>query len=147
MSPRVERRLAGPPASPRATRAVGIDRVGARFLSFGREIGLACRPKAVAPVITLCKVALAVESLDTRDNLWWPVRKAWWSVRGNSEGVFARKRRVRAPFIVLRPRRAGRRRQSNCRRHHSCREPALHLRPLPFGLKDGIGLFCRGTGL
>src|ERR1700732_472483 len=73
----------------RAARAVGINRVGTRFLSCRREIGLACRPKAVASVIALCEPSLAVESLDTCCNQWWPVRKTWWSVRGNSEGVFA----------------------------------------------------------
>src|ERR1700720_2216702 len=113
----------------RAARAVGIDRVGARFLSFRCEIGLASRPKAVADVITLCEVALAVESLDTCHNLWWPVRKARWSVRRNSEGVFALERRVRAPAIIVSPGHAGQRRQSDCSRKHSFPKPACHVRP------------------
>src|ERR1700730_9033998 len=83
--------------------AVGINRVGAGFLPFWREIGLACRPKAVAPVITLRKSALPVIIPNPRRNRWWAIRQARRSVGGNAEGVFALKRRVRATVIVLRP--------------------------------------------
>jgi len=71
-----------------AARAVAIDRVGAGFLPFRCEIGLAPRSKAVARVITLREIALAVENLDAGPNTWWTIRKTWWSVRGKAERVF-----------------------------------------------------------
>src|SRR5260370_6180457 len=83
-----------------AARAVGIDRVGAGFLSFRCEIRLARQSKAVAPVITLREIAVAVENLDAGPNTWWTIRKTWRSVGGDAERVFALQRRVRAAEIV-----------------------------------------------
>src|SRR5215831_5924960 len=56
-----------------AARTVRIYRVGAGFLPYRCEIGLACCPEAVAPVIALSEIALAVEILDTSPNRWWTV--------------------------------------------------------------------------
>jgi len=42
-----------------AARTVRTYRVGAGFLPYRREIGLACCPETVAPVIALCEIALA----------------------------------------------------------------------------------------
>jgi len=83
-----------------AARAVGINSVGSGLLSVRREIGLACRSKTVAPVITLRQPAAAVKDLDTGRNRWWTIRKAGRRLGGNAESVFALERRVRAPEIV-----------------------------------------------
>src|ERR1700730_16856958 len=76
-----------------AASAVGFDRISALFLASWCEIFLVHRAKAVAYVITLTEVAVTVENLDTRDNLWY-------SVVGNPEGVFALERSCRAAEIV-----------------------------------------------
>src|SRR5215469_7313732 len=50
-----------------AARAVGIDRVSPSFLPWRCELS----GNAVADVITLCEIAVPVENLNTRDNLWY----------------------------------------------------------------------------
>src|ERR1700757_2078522 len=72
-----------------AARAVGIDRVGAGFLPFRCEIGLACQSKAVASIVALREITLAVIIPDTRPNTWRTIRKTRRGVGSNAEGVFA----------------------------------------------------------
>src|SRR6516162_343092 len=86
-----------------AAGGVGIDGVGAGFLPFRREIGLACRAKTIAPVIALSEPAATVEDLDARRNRWWTVWKTWRGIGGDAKRVFALQRSVRAPEIVAAP--------------------------------------------
>src|SRR6516162_8366418 len=83
-----------------AARAVGIDRIGARFLSRRREVWTRV---VVALVITLRKIAMAVEHFDAiynTHNIWRAVREVGRRVGGYAERVFAVERSVRAPEIV-----------------------------------------------
>src|SRR6516162_5108353 len=71
-----------------AAGAVGIDRIGALFLPWRREV---VARDVVALVITLREVAMAVEHLDAiynSHNIRRAVREASRRVTRNAEGVF-----------------------------------------------------------
>src|SRR5215469_15147015 len=83
-----------------AAGAVGIDRVAPGFLPWWREVGSRV---VVSLVITLRKIAMAVEHLDAiynTHNIWRAVREAGRRVGGYAERVFALERRIRAPVVV-----------------------------------------------
>src|SRR5260370_42570147 len=112
-------------------------------------MGLVWRRKAVDPVTALCEFALPVENLDTCHNLWWTVRKTWWSVRGSAEGVFALERRVGATLIAPRPGHTAQRRQSDRSRQHNFTKPAFHVRLLGWIMSlrvERLGLRTTRTG-
>jgi len=83
-----------------AAGAVGINVIGAAFLSLRAKIGLVEYPKTITGVIALGEFALAVKDRNPGDDLRRTVRKSCRRIGGDAKRVFALERRVRATKIV-----------------------------------------------
>src|SRR5258708_1295858 len=118
-----------------AASAVGFDLVGAGFLPWRREV---VAREVVAAVITLGEIAPAVEYLDPGHNPRRTIRKIWWSVSRDAEGVFALQRRVRAPEIVCSGE-AAQRRHGDHGDQGSFENPSAHfsISPCVRGMRQG----------